>query len=104
MVPALPRPCQTLSSLGFLDISLFELFLTLLISLKLFAESLGFPGGSDGNCLQCGRPGFDPGVGKISLEESMATHSSILAWRIPMDRGTWWATVPGVAESDVTED
>ena len=23
----------------------------------------------------------------------MATHSSILAWRIPMDRGTWWATV-----------
>ena len=24
-----------------------------------------------------------------SLEEGMATHSSILAWRIPMDRGTW---------------
>ena len=23
----------------------------------------------------------------------MATHSSILAWRIPMDRGPWWATV-----------
>ena len=33
------------------------------------------------------------------LEESMATHSSILAWRIPMDRGAWWATVPGVAKS-----
>ena len=27
------------------------------------------------------------------LEEGMATHSSILAWRIPMDRGAWWATV-----------
>ena len=27
-----------------------------------------------------------------SLEESMATSSSILAWRIPMDRGAWWAT------------
>ena len=26
------------------------------------------------------------------LEEGMATHSSILAWRIPMDRGAWWAT------------
>ena len=26
------------------------------------------------------------------LEESMGTHSSILAWRIPMDRGAWWAT------------
>ena len=32
------------------------------------------------------------------LEESMATHSSI-AWRIPMDRGAWWATVHGVAKS-----
>ena len=25
------------------------------------------------------------------LEEGMATHSSILAWRIPIDRGTRWA-------------
>ena len=33
------------------------------------------------------------------LEEGMATHSSILAWRIPMDRGAWWATVHGVTES-----
>ena len=33
------------------------------------------------------------------LEEGMATHSSILAWRISMDRGARWATVHGVAES-----
>ena len=33
------------------------------------------------------------------LEEGMATHSSILAWRIPMDRGAWPAAVHGVAES-----
>ena len=33
------------------------------------------------------------------LEEDMATHSSILAWRIPMDRGAWWATVHGVTKS-----
>ena len=33
------------------------------------------------------------------LEEGMATHSSILAWRIPMDVGAWWATVHGVAKS-----
>ena len=33
------------------------------------------------------------------LEEGMETHSSILAWGIPMDRGAWWATVHGVAES-----
>ena len=33
------------------------------------------------------------------LEEGMATHSSILAWRIPMDRGAWCATVHGVTKS-----
>ena len=27
------------------------------------------------------------------LEKEMATHFSILAWRIPMDRGVWWAIV-----------
>ena len=32
-----------------------------------------------------------------SLEKGMATHSSILAWRIPMDKGAWWATVHTVA-------
>ena len=33
------------------------------------------------------------------LEEGMATHSNILAWRIPIDRGAWWATVHRVAKS-----
>ena len=33
------------------------------------------------------------------LGEGMATHSSILAWRIPKDRGPWRATVHGVAKS-----
>ena len=33
------------------------------------------------------------------LEEGMATHSSLLAWRIPMDRGAWRAAVHGVAQS-----
>ena len=37
------------------------------------------------------------------LEEDMATHSSILAWRSPMHRGAWQATDYGVAESDMTE-
>ena len=32
------------------------------------------------------------------LEKGMATHSSILAWRIP-DRGGWWVIVHGVAKS-----
>ena len=33
------------------------------------------------------------------LEEGMATHSSILAWRILKDRGAWLATVHGVTKS-----
>ena len=33
------------------------------------------------------------------LEEGMVTHSNILAWKIPMDRRAWWATVNGVAKS-----
>ena len=48
------------------------------------------------------RPRFDtlePGDWEDPLEEGMATHSSILAWRIPMDIGAWWATVSGVTKS-----
>ena len=33
------------------------------------------------------------------LEESLTTHSNTLAWRIPMDRGAWQATVHGIAKS-----
>ena len=32
-------------------------------------------------------------------EEGMATHSSILAWRVPMDRRTWQAIVHGITKS-----
>ena len=33
------------------------------------------------------------------LEKEMATHSSSLAWKAHKDRGAWWATDHGVAES-----
>jgi len=37
-------------------------------------------------------------VWEDALEEGMATHFSILAWRIPMVRGAWQATVYGVTK------
>ena len=33
------------------------------------------------------------------LEEGTATHSSIIDWRVVIDRGAWWATVHEVAKS-----
>ena len=38
-----------------------------------------------------------------ALEKEIATHSSVLAWRIPGTGGAWWAAVYGVAELDTTE-
>ena len=34
-----------------------------------------------------------------ALEKEMATHSSVLAWRIPGMGGAWWAAVYGVTQS-----
>ena len=55
---------------------------------------MGFPGGSDGKESACsvGDPGSIPGLGGF-LEEEMATHSSILAWKIP------WTEEPGGLQS-----
>ena len=59
-----------------------------------------FRGGSDGKESTCsvGDLGLIPGL-EDSLEEGMATHSSILAWRIPMDWGACHAVVHEVARS-----
>ena len=37
-----------------------------------------------------------------ALEDGMATHSSILAWRISMDGGAWQAIVHGVTKSQTS--
>ena len=56
----------------------------------------GSPGDSDGEESACnaGDLGW-----KDPLEEGMAIHSSVLAWRIPMDKGAWQATVHEVTKS-----
>ena len=65
---------------------------------------LGFPGGSDSKESTCnaGDLGSIPGLGR-SPGGGMATQSTILAWRIPMDRGAWQTTIHGVAESNLME-
>ena len=70
--------------------------LTILKTLAFGLEWVGFPGGLDGKESACnvGNLGWeDP------LEEGTATHSNILAWRIPRDRGAWWAALHGVVNS-----
>ena len=66
----------------------------------LYPSKGGFSGSTAGKESTCntGDPGLIPGLGR-SPGGGMATHSSILAWRIPMDRGAWWTTVHGVTNS-----
>ena len=45
------------------------------------------------------RHGFSPSVGKIPWRRKIAAHSSYSCLENPMDRGAWWATVQGVANS-----
>ena len=63
-------------------------------------KHMGFPGGSVVKKLSAMQEPQETGVQSLGwedpLEEGMATLSSILAWRIPMDRGACWATVHGV--------
>ena len=71
-------------------------FFRTLIKLILNLHGNGFDGKE--SPYNAGNLGLIPGLER-SLEKGMATHSSILAWRIPMDRGAWWATVHGVTKS-----
>ena len=59
---------------------------------------MGSPGGSDGKESACNAWVRSLGW-EDALEEGMATYTSILAWRIPMDRGAWQATVHRVPKS-----
>ena len=61
---------------------------------------MGVPGCSDSKESACnvGDPVISLGW-EDPLEEGMAAHSSILAWKILMNRGAWQETVHGVTKS-----
>ena len=63
-------------------------------------QLLGFPGSSNSKESACntGDLGLIPSQ-EDPLEKDRATHSSILACRIPWTRGAWWAIVYSVAQS-----
>ena len=65
-----------------------------------YAYTPGFPGVSVGKESPAVQETWVRSLGwEAPLEEGMATHSSILAWRTLMDRGTWSAAIHGVAKS-----
>ena len=62
---------------------------------------VGLPCGSDGkeSARYVGDLGPIPGLGRSLGGGLGTTDSRILAWRILMDKGAWWASVHGVAKS-----
>ena len=67
-------------------------------------ERKGSPGGSDGKESACNAGDWVQSLGlEYPVGQRMATHSIILAWKIPGTEGAWWATVHGVAESGMSE-
>ena len=61
---------------------------------------MGFPGHSVIKNLPAKQETWFQSLGWVDpLEEGMATHSTILAWRSPLDRGAWWVILHGVAKS-----
>ena len=74
------------------------------VFLFLTSLSMGFPGVSDGIEFACNEEdlGLIPGLGR----SPGGGHGNPLQYsclEILMDRGTWWATVHGVTESDTTK-
>ena len=63
--------------------------------------SQGFPGGLDGKKSACSAGDQGCSLGQEDLEKGMATHSSVLAWRIPRTEELGW--LHGVAELGMTE-
>ena len=71
----------------------------------IITEFLGFPAASSGSLVKNLPAMQETQVQSLgqeaTLQEEMATHFSILAWKILWTEEAWWATVHGIAESDI---
>ena len=86
--------------------TIIHLFISLIICLDYFIslkyvwlklmDNFGFLGGVGGKDYICSEG--DVGC-ENPLEEGLATHSSTLAWKIPMDRGAWRVQPRGLQKS-----
>ena len=85
----------------------FSPYLSHALFATLYYLCSGFPGGSDVKNQPTMQELQEMQVQSLDwedpLEEGMETHSTILAWRIPMVRGTWRATIHGVEKSHRVE-
>ena len=85
-----------------------ETFLKMLFPTQWRERRRHFPGGASGKepacqCRRCERRGFDPRGWEDALEEGMAAHSSIPAWRIHGQRSLAGYCLWGHKELDTTE-
>ena len=81
-------------------LTLFSFLKVVNIYFSLHKIDMDFPGTSAHKEPTCnaGDMGLIPGLGRSS-GGGMATNSSILAWRIPMDRRVWQTVVHGLVKS-----
>ena len=86
-------------------VSLFKSHSFLQILVPMIASIMDFPGGSVGKslCLQCGRPGFEPWVGKIPWRRKWQSTPGLLPRKSHWQRSLVGYSPWGRKESDTTE-
>ena len=85
---------------SYLEISKKYAYMIIILLMYPLLIHKAFPGGSEVKNLPAMRETWVQSLGwEDPMQEGLATQSSILAWRIPMDRGAWQATWCGKSQT-----